>query len=85
MEDASRNSVLCQVQAVQMSDQDIVWTGILEGKETLKLPIIAFFFNFFFYLNPGEKDRDKQQRKGIKEKGLAEFPLCIRERIWKTI
>lgn len=50
MEDASRNSVLCQVQAVQMSDQDMVWTGILEGKETLKLPIIAFFFLIFFFI-----------------------------------
>lgn len=55
MEDASRNSVLCQVQAVQMSDQDIVWTGILEGKETLKLPIIAFWFLFFFLFKSWRK------------------------------
>lgn len=60
--------------------KSIVWTVILEWKQTLRLPILIFFF-----LLKEDKYRDKQTSKGSKEKDIREFLLFIRAEIWKII
>lgn len=35
--------------------------------------------------SPGDIYRNKQKRKGSKQKDLGKFPLCVRGEIWKNI
>lgn len=92
MEDASRNSFLCQVQAVQMSDQAIVQTVILERRETLKLIIIGglvwfgvcfvvfFCFCFCFKFKSWRKEQGQTKEEGKQGERSSRVPTVYQKK-----
>lgn len=79
MEDESRNSVLCQVQAVEMSDQaNEINPKVTHHWGFFVVFICLDFCLFLNHLNPGEKNGDKQKGKKARKK----IQHCIAEEVY---